>query len=130
MATTWPVRGSANMFSGPLHTVAIMNSVRPSGPQRASEAPVVKLDRLQDLAAFADAYTALVGDVAVPDNAGGVVASGTPSPSSAQTRRLESPPSAAISKAVSRFAYDSATISVRLSAVTSMPLGKASPSAT
>jgi hypothetical protein len=74
VAATWPVRGSANMFSGPLHTVAIMNSVRPSSPQRTSEAPVVKLDHLQHLTAFADAYTALVGDVAVPDRAGGVVA--------------------------------------------------------
>src|SRR5439155_26714617 len=32
---TWPVRGSANMFSGPFHSWAIMNSVRRSGPPSA-----------------------------------------------------------------------------------------------
>ena len=56
--------------------------------------------------------------------------SGTPSPRSAQTRRFDRPPSASTSNAVKRFAYDSATSSVSLSAVTSIPLGNASPSAT
>jgi hypothetical protein len=56
--------------------------------------------------------------------------SGTPSPSSAQTLRLDRLPSASISNAVSRLAYDSATISVWPSGMMSMPLGNHSPSAT
>ena len=53
-----------------------------------------------------------------------------PSPSSAHTRRFDSPPSAAMSNAVSRPVKDSATISVELSGVTTIPLGNAMPSAT
>ena len=54
-----------------------------------------------------------------------------PSPvTSAQTRRFERLPSSAMSKAVSRAANDSATISVPLSGVTAMPFGNARPSAT
>src|SRR5262249_11164924 len=36
--STWPVRGSANMFSGPFHTVAVMNSVLRPGPPSAHAA--------------------------------------------------------------------------------------------
>src|SRR5215213_9019791 len=35
--------------------------------ERAGEAPAVELDRLEHLAALANAHTALVGDVSVPD---------------------------------------------------------------
>ena len=52
-----------------------------------------------------------------------------PTPS-AQTRRLERPPSSAMSNAVSLRAKDSAMISVELSGVTTMPLGNAMSSAT
>ena len=52
-----------------------------------------------------------------------------PTPS-AQTRRFDNVPSSAMSKAVSRAANDSATISVRLSGVTTIPFGKAISSAT
>jgi hypothetical protein len=51
------------------------------------------------------------------------------SPKAAQVRRSPNDP-AATSKAVSRFIVDSATISVRPSGVSTMPLGKPSPSAT
>ena len=52
-----------------------------------------------------------------------------PTPS-AQTRRLESVPSSAMSNAVSLRANDSAMISVELSGVTTMPFGNAMSSAT
>ena len=50
--------------------------------------------------------------------------------SSANTRRLESPPPGSMSNAVSRLANDSEMISVRLSGVMTMPFGKAMSSAT
>ena len=56
--------------------------------------------------------------------------SGTPRSRPAHSRRFDKLPSAAMSKAVSRFAYDSARISVELSGVTTTPLGNATPSAT
>ena len=49
---------------------------------------------------------------------------------SAQTRRLLSVPSSAMSYAVSREANDSPTISVALSGVITMPFGNARPPAT
>ena len=52
------------------------------------------------------------------------------SPSSAQVRRSVSEPSAAIVNAVSRCAWDSATISVEPSGVTAMPFGNHRSSAT
>ena len=52
-----------------------------------------------------------------------------PTPS-AHTRRFDKAPSAAMSKAVSRAAKDSATTSVLLSGVMTMPFGKASSLAT
>ena len=51
-------------------------------------------------------------------------------PRSAHRRRLERAPSGAMSNAVSRPAKDSAMISVWLSGVTTIPLGKAMSSAT
>ena len=55
--------------------------------------------------------------------------SGIALPTSAQTRLLESPPSASISKAESRFAYVSAKISVPPSGVITIPFGDITPSA-
>ena len=105
-ASTWPVRPPL-MLSGPRHSLTVMNSVRRSGAaEHAGEAAAVELDRLQHLAAFADAHAALVRDVGVPDGALGVEADAVrePSPRSAQTRRFDRPPSAAMSNAVSRVA--------------------------
>jgi hypothetical protein len=62
------------MFSGPFHSVAIVNSVLLSAPPSAGEAPAVKLDRLQHLSPLANAHATLVGDVSVPDGALGVEA--------------------------------------------------------
>ena len=56
--------------------------------------------------------------------------SGTPSPRSAHTRRFDNVPSASMVNAVSFRPWDSAIISVALSGVIAMPLGKAMPSAT
>src|SRR5918995_6301044 len=72
--STWPVRGPVSMFSGPFHSVAIVNSVLLSAPPSAGEAPAVKLDRLQHLSPLANAHATLVGDVSVPDGALGVEA--------------------------------------------------------
>src|SRR5262245_31497421 len=49
---------------------------------------------------------------------------GTRPSRSAQARRFERPPSAAMSKAVSFLPWDSARISVELSGVTAMPIGE------
>ena len=110
-----------------------MNSVLPSGPPSMQANPAaVELDGVQHLAALADPHAVAVRHVGVPDgalgiqaDAVGVLAGVAPTPAGS-----ESAPSAAMSNAVSCSAHDSATISVRSSGVTTMPLGNASPSAT
>jgi hypothetical protein len=95
------------------------------------EAPAVSVDRLEHLAAFANARIACWGRP-IQNSAFGVDADAVRgwSPRSAHTLRFDRSPSAAISKAVSWLAHDSATIRIELSGVTAMPLGKAMPSAT
>src|SRR5262252_10328308 len=95
-ASTWPVRGSANMFAGPFHSVAIMKSVLRSGPPSAhaahprsssivwSTSPPSRT-RTQRLLGTSPYQTAF--------SVSGQMPSGTPPPSSAHTRRFERPPS-------------------------------------
>ena len=76
--------------------------------QHAREASAIEVDALQQLAPLANTYTALIGDVGVPDGALGVDA------------EIPSGTSTAMSNAFSFFPYDSAMISVELSCVTAI----------
>ena len=104
--------------------------------QHGGEDRAIVFDPLQHLAALADPHDRpwRIGMIAggcwtqMAPSASMQMASG-PRPS-AQTRRLDRLPSAAMSKAVSRPAKDSEMISVALSGVTTMPLGNARSSAT
>ena len=102
-----PVGDEPVMLAGPFHWAATMNSVVSSAPpsmqakQPRSTAIVCSTSppartRTQRLLGTSAYQTASSASMQIP--------SGTPSPRSAQTRRLESEPSEAMSKAVSRLA--------------------------
>ena len=106
--STWPVRGPANMSSGPLHlgrhheqrsSVRRRRACRRSsrGRARSSAAPRRPRARGRSACWGRRAYQ-------TAPSASRQMPSGTPSPRSAQTRRLDRPPSAAMSKAVSLLA--------------------------
>ena len=99
--------------------------------ERASEGAPVQLERVQHLAALAHPHAVLVAHVGVPDSALGIDADPVGViAGSRYTRRLLRPPSAPMSYAVSRLAYDSATIRDPPSGVIAIPLGNATSPAT
>src|SRR5947209_6039121 len=135
---TWPVceRNSSPMRSTPHHSATIMNRVRPSSPPsmqakqalsssiRCSTSPSSPTrQQAGRLSCTTEHQMAPSASRQMPSPLPGP-------PRSAQTRRFDRPPSAAMSKAVSLPVNDSATTRVWLSGVTTMPLGKARPSAT
>src|SRR5580700_3407210 len=128
--TIWPVRGPAAICAVARDSVATMDSVLmfapPSAQEKQPRSKVIvcstsppsrmRTQRLLGTSAYQMAFSA-----------SRQMPSGTPTPRSAHTRRFDKLPSRAMSKAVSLLPYDSATIKVELSGVTTMPLGKAMP---
>src|SRR6266508_663181 len=105
--STWPARGPFNMFSGPLHSFAIMNSVLRSAPPSAQAKHPRSSSILCSTSPPSRTRThCSLGTSAYQTApwASRHMPSGTPSPRSAQTRRFDRQPSSSMSKANSLLA--------------------------